>query len=213
MFMYKQAIIIPGFSESKRFAAGLESEVADGPFALAEDAFTVRLGDALDDPEKYADVFAESLVITHSAGILAVHNAAEVIALNGPEPTKLTQTIKGAAKIAFDKDVITEEGIIVGGMLEPALELARHPIHNVKIPFKVRHFSTARHLISYADGFVNGRSLFTTDQDQFGFTRPEVTDFASVNGIFAKILLGKHNHAMFQPRDMLRQITEARKTA
>ncbi len=207
--MYINAIIVPGFSEFERCAEPLAEALTSGPYALAGSAEIVCLSDALDNPERYEKAFKGNLVVTHSAGLLAVNRALEVIALNPPEPTTLRKTIKGANAVNSSKNEGIEEGIVVGGIFEVAKELGRHPVISAKIPLAIRTFSSAQHLVDRAASFVNGRSLFYTDQDQFGFTRPEVVDYANQNGIFARILQGEHNHAMFQPKDMLRQVTLA----
>ena len=202
-------MLVPGFSESARFADGLANEMTSGPFALAQTVDIVLLGDALDNPEKYEKAFKERLVVTHSAGIMAVDAACAIMALNAPEPTPLYKTLTGAAKIAFEKDIKIEEGGSKSTLPKQALELLRHPILNSKIPLNVRHFSTVEKLIQLSGAFPNGRSLFATDQDQFGFNRPDVIASANINGIFARMLKGKHNHVLFQPRDMLKQINNA----
>ncbi len=207
--MYKSVIVVPGFSESIRFTEGLANELTSGPFALAEDADIVRVADLFDDPLKYEAAMSERLVVTHSAGIMAVNKAAEIIALNAPEPTRLRTTVRGATVIAFDKAVGKEAGISSGGLLEPVLEVARHPLINAKIPLAIRKFSSSQKLIDNADAFPGGRSLFATEQDQFGFARPEAIARANDNGVFARMLQGKHNHAMFQPKDMMSQIATA----
>jgi hypothetical protein len=205
----RSAILIPGFSESARFVEGLQKELVDGPYASFDQVDVLLLGDALARPEKYAHAFTDRAVITHSAGIMAVEGAGAIVALNPPEPTPLHRTVVGATKIAFDKAVGAEEGIIVGGLFEPALELAKHPIVNAKIPFKIRNFSTVKYLIERAGQFPFGRQVYSFDQDQFGFHKPDMVSLANLSGIFARTLHGKHNHPMFQPRDTLKQIDQA----
>lgn len=207
--MSKSAIIVPGFSEFTRSAEALAYELTKGPFALMSDVDIVPVTDALDNPLKYDKVFKDRFVVTHSAGILAVNAADQIMVLNGPEPTTLRKTLKASIAVNSDPNEGTEEGIVIGGMFEAAKELARHPIINARIPFTIRTFSTVLKLQGRPEAFPNGRMLFATDEDQYGFTSHGLIQYANERGIFARMLHGKHNHPMFQPRDTLRQVHDA----
>jgi len=202
MAEYKQAFVVGGWSEDHDFLEGLTDAVSGGPHRIVENADSVTLAKALHDDYKWNLRFKDAMVIAHSAGMMAVHDAGIVVALNGVEPTPLLATIQGGKRVALEGNITPDdEHVIPTGLTNGLFEVLRHPIISAKIPFRVRDFSTIRQMIIYKRHFPDGRIYLPTTDDEFGFGHHGEVDKARQHGILAEMVPGYHNQHLLRPQE------------
>jgi len=97
--MGKRAVVIGGFATGETILTPVANELCESGRATDAEVFTFV--QAMAKPEKVSRATKDALVVTHSAGILAVATTmrpAELVAANGPEPRTFWQLASGAAR-------------------------------------------------------------------------------------------------------------------
>lgn len=199
--------MVLGWGETPDLAEPLAYEFTKGEHAIIDDISDIfTVADVMADPESYRRLFNESLVITHSAGIMAVESAAQIMTLSGVEPTRLPRVAQGALMSGFIFNQHSEPGISKPPFISIAKEIARHPYINAKIIHDIGGFSTAKHLSLSADRFPEGRMMFTYAGDEYGFTRMDTMLFALAHGVHVDVFGVLHNTPIHRPSKVTREI-------
>jgi hypothetical protein len=200
MSEYSKAFVVGGWSEDCSSLTGLIEEITTGPHSFVDDADPLTLAEVMRRNDAYNTEFARRIVITHSAGIMAVHRAGVVIAMNGPERTSLTRLIRGAGEIAVNiASAMHEDQAAPIGLTNGLREVFAHPI-TMTIPFRVGYFSTVRKLIDGKANYTDGRAYLVTTEDEFGFGENGEVSLARQHGLVAQMYPGSHNQHLWNPR-------------
>lgn len=201
MTKHNKAFVVGGWSESEAFLWGLTNEISAGTHSIVDEAETITLAMALRNKEKFDKEARSRLVITHSAGMMAVHNAGMIVALNAPEPTPLRRAVQGV--IRTTKPNVEPEAALVKqtGLSDGLGELARHPSLVVAVPARLRTFSTVQTLIEGETAFPGGRAYLPAEHDEFGFGSQGEVERAQEHGIVARMLPGYHNQTLLRPQE------------
>lgn len=173
MQTYERAIIVGGFSTNKRALEPVAQTVFEAEIAL--DVETIPLNAAMNRPQYLEKAAKGQLLISHSAGILAVANARgispdQTIAFNGPEP-KTRRHLVGASVVKTGqclRNSITgplqrEHARVVRNN---AIELVGHPYANLRHLGAISVFSTLNYLSEMQQAGQEVRTV-VTDSDVF----------------------------------------------
>lgn len=151
-------------------------------------------------------------VITHSAGLMRVKKALQVIALNPPEPVPLIPLIKrGLIDIPRDH-FESEEGAHSRTHLDifmAGVELARSPITTLQTVHRIsRGYSSTDRLVNGSEDFRAGRAMVHSELDAFGFAQLANMERAAQSGVTTVMLPNHHhNEALFAAEDTIKQLT------
>lgn len=208
MAEYSKAFIIGGWSEDHDFLAGLTREVSEGPNRFVDEADPLTLAEAFGRVEDVGREARRRIVITHSAGMMAVRQAGMVVALSGVEPTPLSAIICGGYRVGVNRQVGHDAYVIETGLINGFMEVTRHPT-TLGVLLKARAFSTVRTMIGRAGLFPDGRVYLPADKDEFGFGSHGEVDLAQRHGVTAHMLPGWHNQPLLHPREAAGQIKTA----
>lgn len=202
----EKAFVIGGFSEDLAFLEAFTNAVSSGPDRIVEDAEPITLAYALRNKEKLNDEAAGRVVFAHSAALLAIEKAGVVVAMNAAEPTKLARTVIGAVKTSTNKQIGREPHVAEPTFSSAFVEVAKHP-STWSVPFRVRSFSSLNVLLTGGrHAFPGGRFYLPSRDDEFGFGRVELVDYANKHGIVAQMLEGFHNQPLLHPNATVKQI-------
>jgi hypothetical protein len=208
MTEYSKAFLIGGWSEDHDFLTGLCREVTEGPNRFVDGIEPLTLAEALDSTDKINRESEHRLVIAHSAGMMAIHTAGIIVALNGAEPTSLAGAIAGGIKVGANKSIGHESHVAESTVVNGVREVVRHPV-TLSIPFRLRNYSTVWTLIEGKTAFPGGRVYLPTDRDEFGFGSHGEVGLARCHGIVAAMLAGWHNQPLLHPRASAAHIKSA----
>lgn len=197
----ERAIVIGGFSESPECIAPLTNEVA----TIFSDVEQLTWHQAFRRRNLLARDTLARTVITHSAGAMFLREGQRAIALSGPEPIHPAGAMLRAGLVALNMrhGDESEVSMTIRGSVE---EILRHPDH-LRILGKVARFSTAERLIlKGSERFPDGRFYLPSQEDEFGFTRPEMMERAAAHGITAAYVGRFHNYPLTNPKATVAQI-------
>lgn len=152
-------------------------------------------------------------VITHSAAIMRVPRALQIIAINPPEEVSLGQLLKRANEVVKDA-LVPEEGAHktgLGDLAKAGLELARSPVVTVTTALGIsRGYSSTERLAEGAEDFPAGWAMVHSEHDTFGFSNLCDLDRAAQAGVTTVVLPGHyHNEVLFAPNRTLDLLTPA----
>lgn len=202
-----KAFVIGGFSEDLDFLWGLTNEISRGEHASFDDADSLTWADVHNDYENFAKEARNRAVIGHSGATLhfAGIEAPIAIAIAGVEPTPLHKSVTGAFAVAFNKEIGHDEGVKKTGLTNGFVEVAKHP-SSLRIPFRIRKFSTVEMLKAKATDFPAGRFYLPARDDEFGFGDDQKIKDAYWSGINASYLGRWHNSALLQPKQAAKSL-------
>ena len=199
---------------SERVVAGklLEKEIDSlGLFSDGIDLITLNQTSAMIGRRALREEMKKRTVITHSAGIMRLSGALQIVAINPPEKVGFVELLKRAQKIT--KDPITkEEGAHKTGFTDLAgagVELMRSPGTTFKTMNMISSgYSAVDQLILRADDFPAGRAIVHSERDTFGFSDLANMDLAALNGISTFMISGHyHNDVLLAPNKTLELLT------
>jgi len=210
MSKYAKAFVVGGWGETEEYIQGLTNEIQleEGPHGFVEHAEGITLAEALRHKRVINKDAEKRLVVTHSAGIMAIDNAGVIVALNGPEPTLLPRTIMGGRRVIRECNITPDDYVTKTSAWDGVDEVLHHPV-TWAVPFLVQCFSTVRKLARHERAFPGGRIYLQTESDEFGFGSGDNIEWARQNGIIADMLPGFHNQPMLRPREGAEQISIA----
>lgn len=217
-----KAMIVLGFSERTRVGQ-LFAETLDGLGLFDEiDIVPLNKSVALYGRHALRKAMEERTVITHSAGILRVPRALQVIALNPPEQMPLPELIKRARVDVPAEPIIAEPGAHetgLGDMAGAGFELVRSPIVTARTALDIAHkFSTVERLTDTGatKDFPAGRAIIHSEYDAFRFTdlagfgywAPLGAIRAAKAGVSSVTIEGAyHNEVLFAPGRIIESLT------
>jgi hypothetical protein len=178
---------------------------------LANDVAVVPFTTAMENPERLARIGEGRLVLTHSAGALAVSESAmsagQWVAYNGPVPTTIpgliaATSVKYGQYLSEIKRAYREgDQNLIQGISRVALsnvvETATYPYRNLSPVPEIRRFSTPEALRSAQVSGI-AVSAVVTDGDAFFPYNPGIW-----GGINVDFLPGVHDQLLISPRRML----------
>lgn len=204
--MSEALLVIGGFTTGKRV---LEPVAATAVMlGLANDAEVITFRKAMKYPDRVHRFLREGIVLTHSAGILAVEgwmNPSRIIASNGPEPRSRLQLIGAASRKTAQhaKSVITgpERAAYAKVMSSNAAELTMHPNANLKHLGNIAEFSTFEQLTRFRQAGILS-SAIVTDGDVFF---PYDASVAPI-GVRVDTHPGSHDELLINPAPLLNRL-------
>lgn len=208
MTEFSRAFVIGGWSEDLGYIESLAKAVSESGHSFVDSAEPITLAEARKIHDKFNREAARRVVITHSAGVLAVDNAGVIMTLNGPEPVSLAELISGAKAVSSNQAIGYEDGVPLAGPTNAVKELARHP-STLFTPLKLQKFSTVHKLIAHRDSFPGGRAYLAYDHDEYGFGAHGEVQLARKHDIAAYLLDGWHNQPMQHPTEAARNLYRA----
>lgn len=134
-----KAMIILGNSERDEVGDFLARTLDERGIFEDIDVYTLNHSAALLGRAAIQKAMETRTVITHSAGIMRVPKALQIVAINPPEPVPLGQLVKRAMDVANDP-IVPEVGAHQTGfmdMLKAGLEMARSPIVTAKTSLQI----------------------------------------------------------------------------
>lgn len=207
-----RAFIVLGNSERREFGEYIGRALDAMRIFEDIDVFTLNHSAAMLGRASIRKAMETRTVITHSAGILRIPKALQIVAINPPEPVPLGQLIKRAVFEVTKDSIDAEAGAPKTGtsdMLKAGLELARGPISTIVTAQRIaRGYSATRRLIEGAEDFPAGRAMVHSELDAFGFAGLADSDRAARAGVTTIMLPGHyHNEMLFAPRRTFNQLT------
>lgn len=169
----KRAVLVGGF---------MTSEISLGPVinemerqGVADEFACFCFPDVMDDEvaEDLRKAVDRALVVTHSAGIMAIRTDMQpesLVACAGPTPRNVGRLLLGAAAktvedawlIATDSNRVNRARVLADNVWQAAVNWPPHLPHIAR----VSRFSTANHIANARDGGVDGR-IIMMDRDRF----------------------------------------------
>lgn len=212
-----RAVIVGGFSTSLRGLAPVASAVEQLDVADEIEAFPFLY--AMKHPDMIRKAAQDSLVIAHSAGILALgkeSRPAEIVACNGPEVRSgrvwglgIGAKQKLLNNRAFAKDAqhpAAYEYARIGR--DNMLEGLRHPIGYGRRIAQVARFSTAAYLAeAVGNENVAAATALVTPDDEFFPHVPGALNYGDATVLVHK---GNHDALLASPADVLSVWLETR---
>lgn len=171
-----RAVVIGGFATGKSTLENVAEALCDR--RLADDADVLTFPQAMADPDKVERITRRRLILTHSAGILAVHRntcPSEIIACNGPEPQRFHSLLNASWRKMQHNRQFAKEGPCAAAyallVRSNMVEGLRHPVAHVSRISAIGRFSTTQHLLSHLEAQSEGNfaasQLFTQDDEYF----------------------------------------------
>lgn len=167
--MTRRAVIIGGVVTSKRMLEPVEQAFGE----LVGDATTFTFTEAMDNPDVVSRAVDGQVVITHSAGLLAVArhmNPERIFACNGPVQSSVGALAMAAlTKTAHHyRDLFKgpDRGVFARAIAGNAADLAAHPYANLRHRRSIAETSTYNYLAdARSAGILVGAA--TTYDDEF----------------------------------------------
>lgn len=207
------AVIALGHSERKEVGQYWGEVLGElGVFNRVEIVTTNMLDSKL-GRKAIESLFEPSTAFSHSAGVIRVPNAAQLVAHNPVEPLPIVEALIRADMVTRDK-IEKEVGAHKTGLSDLAkagLELIGSPVTTVDTILRLdRGYSATRDLIQRQDRgeFQEGIAMIHSLEDVFGFPDVSKINEASSSGI-TSVLIPEHKHAevLFAPRRTVELLT------
>ena len=152
-------------------------------------------------------------VITHSAAIIRVPAALQIVAINPPEQVSFVDLLKRANEIIKDKFPI-EEGAHktgYGDLAAAGVQLLGSPVTSLVTPIRIaKGYSSVDRLVAGADDFPAGRAIVHSEFDGFGFYNLADMGRASSSGVTTLVLPNHyHGEVLFAPNRTIDLMTPA----
>lgn len=207
MIEYTKAFIVGGWSECPGDLERLAYEITEGEHRFASEVEAFSLASVLERIKGFAEEAKRRVVVTHSAGAMAVEGAGALVTMNGPEPTPFKRLAQGALLVATH-GVGHHEYALPTALKSWEAEICRRS--TLTIPLRVTRFSTIKKLISglEAGEYPGGCAYLVGAKDEFGFGSHKEVDLAASSGIPAAVLPGRHNTALISPAGYVEQIAK-----
>ncbi len=213
-----KAFVVLGHSERKRVGEFLAQSLDERRFFQniweeVEDVevITLNRSAAMINRAALAKEMRRRAVIAHSAGIMRIRGALQVIAFNPPEQVPFIELLKRANDIMADH-IEKESGAHKGGILDmigAGVELARSPLTTLVTPLRIsRGYSTVDDLVGRYDDFPAGRAIVHSGRDSFRFQESADMQKAADDGI-STVVIAEHYHmeALLAPNRTIDAIT------
>ena len=208
-----KAFYLPGHSERKKTGEFMARTLVErGIFEDVEIVTLNRIASMIHRDALRREMLTRT-VITHSAGIMRVPAALQVVAINPPEQVSFVDLLKRANEITkdkFEKEVGSHK-TGYGDLAAAGLQLLGSPIASIVTPYRISQgYSTVDRLADGAEDFRGGRAIVHSQLDGFGFYDLADLDFAAVNGVTTLALPNHyHNEALFAAKRTIDLMTPA----
>ncbi len=205
------AFILPGVSERREvceYAAStldqlrIFRDIQIVPFSERERYIKASLLNAL----------KISLAVTHSAGIIALRQALQVVAINPPEHVTMPQLVKRAMFDVPNEQIVAEEGAHERNFADRAkalLEMVRSLRITARETLAIANgYSAVEHLAAGAENFPAGRAIVHSEFDMYGFA--DLADMKrAADADITTVMLPEfyHNDFLFRPQAMTELLT------
>ena len=206
-----KAMIVLGHSERKEYGEFIASALDERRVFEDIDVYTLNHCAAYLGRKSVREAMKSRTVITHSAGIMRVPQALQIIAINPPEPVSFGQLLRRATEVAKNP-VVAEEGAPktgIGDLAKAGFELVRSPIASATTCLRIaRGYSATAHLATGHNAFRAGRAMVHSELDSFGFAELADMERAAMAGVTTVLLADHyHNEVFFAPRSTLDLLT------
>lgn len=208
--MSRRVVIIGGFATGDWALEPVGHTAVE--LGLADDADIFTFPNAMRHPERIEKAAKGQLLLTHSAGVLAVANANlispdQLVAYNGPEP----RTKFGLVRAANRKTAEHAKAVIAGPhrrqyarvMASNAVEGTLHAFSNLRHIGAISRFSTLNQLATYQAAGLEVSAAVTEGDVFFPYDASVVPA-----GINVRIYPGGHDELLVDPAPLLRGISE-----
>lgn len=198
----KRAVVIGGFAESERLLEPVGHAICDAGIAEDADIFVFR--EAIDAEPVINRATRNQLVVTHSAGIMAIkpYSAPELlVAFNGPEPRRVGRLVLSALAKSANHVRASVTGPNRSAHLRTFLgnnaELLAHPLGNLSQLKRISQFSTSARLDKFSGWGWAVRAVSSENDEFFSpLINPE-DKFGHM------IISGGHDELLVNPRKVI----------
>lgn len=207
-----RAVIVGGFSTGEMALEPVgQAAIALG---IARDFDTFTFPYAMEKPWEVASAARDQIIITHSAGALAISQSvllrpSEIITCNGPEPRPKKSLVNAATRkiVQHTAGLFTESGrrrAYARVMASNALEATLHPYGNMRHLSSISAFSTTGYLASIQRCKIASVQSIVTEGDTFFPYDPG----AVLSNIRTHVVPGGHDELLISPEDLLQELVE-----